>query len=276
MNTPMNTEGRPVDPTSSYVWYCAFGSNLWSHRFAAYLTGGPVPYAVAGRVQEGARNPALPPASATTALDHHELVFSGDAPSWGGGGVAYLAPDRSGATPTPYGRLWLITIEQFCDVFTQENRLAIGDADEVLFDAIAPLVSAGRSGAVDQTQTSEAPPSTLEPHNQPIIVERAYGRLVPLGFVSPAARADAPPLTQAKVPVLTFTRPDAATLTLNPAQHPYLVVMGLGLLEGWGLSPLQAAQYLTACAGNQDTVAPDALAAAIADAAQTQLPPSRS
>ena len=100
------------------VWYAAYGSNLWPERFACYLTGGTAPGSTTA--SPGARNPA--PARATEASKcDHERFYAGESRRWHGGGVAFLATDP-GDHNTPL-RLYLITTEQFEDVFAQENGL---------------------------------------------------------------------------------------------------------------------------------------------------------
>lgn len=105
----------------TYVWYAAYGSNLSAERFGVYLTGGPIPFSTNGRVQDGARNPS--PATADQAFTlERSLLFNGSAKQWGGGGTAIIDADHNPVTPT-LSRAYRITLEQFEDVFAQENRL---------------------------------------------------------------------------------------------------------------------------------------------------------
>lgn len=107
--------------SESNVWYVAYGSNLSAERFAVYLTGGPIPFSTTGRVQAGARNPTLATASQPFTLER-SLLFNGSAAQWGGGGTAIIDSDHNPITPT-LARAYRITLEQFEDVFAQENRL---------------------------------------------------------------------------------------------------------------------------------------------------------
>ena len=107
--------------SDQYVWYAAFGSNLSAERFTVYLTGGLVPNSTSGRVQDGARNPALPTADEAFVVER-SLLFSGANTNWGGGATAVLDGDHNPVTPT-MARAYRITLQQFEDVFAQENRI---------------------------------------------------------------------------------------------------------------------------------------------------------
>lgn len=133
------------------VWYAAYGSNLLHARFETYLRGGPVPGS--GRLQAGARDPAGPQDSRPFEIAN-PLIFARRSRSWRGGGVCFLDPTVKapisvplglpGALRTPVsasiagspfasppvgataGRVWLVTSEQFSDVWAQENGLEVG------------------------------------------------------------------------------------------------------------------------------------------------------
>ena len=107
--------------SEQHVWYAAFGSNLLAERFAVYLTGGPIPLSTTGRVQRGARNPALPTGDQPFSIER-SLLFSGAVAQWGGGATASVDADHNPITPT-LARAYRITLEQFEDVFAQENGL---------------------------------------------------------------------------------------------------------------------------------------------------------
>lgn len=105
----------------TYVWYAAYGSNLSAERFGVYLSGGPIPFSTTGRVQDGARNTAAATADQPFTLER-SLLFNGSAAQWGGGGTAIIDTDHNPVTPT-LSRAYRVTLEQFEDVFAQENRL---------------------------------------------------------------------------------------------------------------------------------------------------------
>lgn len=188
-----------------YVWYAAFGSNLLRERFVTYLTGGPVPRNPTNRVHDGARDRSPPRADRAVELPHR-LFFAGSSTSWGGGGIAYLDPVVDERHRT-LGRLWLITTEQFEDVYRQENR-----RDEPIpidHDALAT------EGHLDLLDTS-------------------YGRVLHLGPGPGGA------------PIATFTCSDPdRPQPQQPAAAAYRLVMMLGLVEAWGLDEAAAADYLT-------------------------------
>jgi hypothetical protein len=140
------------------VWYAAYGSNLDPVRLADYL--------------DRARDRRPPAASSGTALDH-QLRFGGTSRKWGGG-VAFVDPlPGSGRSLV---RRWLVTADQFADVYAQENGAGAGDV-EVDLDALAAAgqldVAAGRYGRLLHlghhdghpvvTFTSPEPPAASSP-----------------------------------------------------------------------------------------------------------------
>lgn len=139
--------------TAQHVWYAAFGSNLSADRFSVYLTGGPIPHSTNGRIQKGARNPSLPTADEAFVMER-SLLFTGASPHWGGGGTAAIDADHNPITPT-MARAYRITLEQFEDVFAQENRL-------------------------DAPVTVDLPPLLAGPVD---LVDRKYGRVELMGEI---------------------------------------------------------------------------------------------
>jgi hypothetical protein len=204
------------------VWYVAFGSNLLASRFRAYLGGGPVPHAP-GVLQAGARDPSPPRADAEAEIPHR-LYFARSSITWGGGGVAFLDPDPSPPGVTTQCRLWLITAQQFADVYAQENQL-------------------DQPPAVDELLDAERMATDPVLHR-----ERWYGRLLPLG--------DGPD----GHPMITFTAPTTDVHRPRAAHRSYLRVVGAGLMERLGYDPAGAAGYLASRDGNRGVVDVDDLA----------------
>jgi len=101
------------------VWYAAYGSNLWPERFMVYLNGGTAPGSTVA--SPGARD-TTPPRATERSSTNYERFFAGVAKRWHGGGVAFLGT-QPGAHDTLL-RLYLVTAEQFEDVFMQENGLS--------------------------------------------------------------------------------------------------------------------------------------------------------
>lgn len=113
----------PIDQRPSHVWYLAYGSNLNPARLGLYLSG--------GETEPGARNPAPPSADRWMQLPFR-LEFGHASQRWSGGGVAFVFPDTAA---TAWFRAWRLTVEQFEDVFAQENRLSVGT--ELPWDSLA-------------------------------------------------------------------------------------------------------------------------------------------
>ncbi|MEM9612956.1 MAG: histone deacetylase [Actinomycetota bacterium] len=223
------------------VWYAAYGSNLLAARFAVYLTGGPVPHRPRPTTQAGARDPS-PPRRWERAELPHELLFAGASPGWGGGGVAFLDPRAQAAGEAPtLGRSWLITAEQFEDVFRQENGMGVPGSDAHPGSGPGARVEVGDGPLFDVAD--------LAPGEHIDVAGRWYGRVLRL--------ADGPDGR----PVATFTTGDPDHPPSAAAQPPYLRTVGLGLIETWGLDADDAAARLAACAGNRGVVDPAELAA---------------
>lgn len=106
------------------MWYAAYGSNLSRERFMRYLLGG---------VARGARNPqrgardATPPRAIVPIRIPHAMYFARTGTTWPGG-TAFLEPRRD-PRHTTYGRAYLISTEQFEDVFCQENDIVTWTCD---------------------------------------------------------------------------------------------------------------------------------------------------
>lgn len=223
------------------VWYAAYGSNLLAARFLAYLAGGPVPHRPTTTIQAGARDPA-PPRQHRRAELAHELVFGGVSPGWGGGGVAFLDPGPLAAGREPaLGRFWLITAEQFEDVFRQENGMGVPGSDSHPGSGPGGRLDVGDEPLFDLAEV--APGSHLD------VGTRWYGRVRRL--------ADGPDGR----PVATFTTGDAGRPARAAAHISYLRAVGLGLMETWSLTAAEAAARLARCDGNRGVVDAAELAA---------------
>lgn len=99
-----------------HVWYVSYGSNLRRERFEAYLLGGSVP----GLQVVYPGGPGTSTASGERAVVlRGRLRFARDAPSWGGGGVAFWDADADG--PGVLARAWRVRVQQFLEVVHLEN-----------------------------------------------------------------------------------------------------------------------------------------------------------
>lgn len=173
----------------SDVWYACYGSNLLEARFRGYILGDTPPRAT--HEHSGARDRTWPCASRPFTI-RHRLYFAESAPSWGGGGVAFLEPERTVEAPT-LGRLWRLTPGQFRDVFLQEN------------------------GHEPRESSLELP--ELSPGESRTVSSEWYGHLMHLGLVE-------------DLPVYTFTRPPAfPTAKKRPPSRDYLATIAAGLRD---------------------------------------------
>ncbi len=187
---------------ASRVWYVSYGSNMAEARLMAYLRGGTPPGSV--RAHPGARDPADPLASEPCSLAHRRF-FAGTSRTWDGGGVAYVDPEPgSGDTPA---RRYLITMEQFHDVWAQESGRPVGTT----FGPVA-----------------------FEPETTATLGRGGYDRLVVLGRIDGIA-------------MVTFTTPrDPASLVPNPPSAAYRAMIIAGLAEGHGMGVDEAGRLIDA------------------------------
>ena len=95
------------------VWYVSYGSNMHADRLTVYLSGGTPPGA--SRTYPGSRDKRPPRRDAAVWLPG-EVYFATHSPVWGGGRAFYdpTLPGKAAA------RAWLISVEQFSDIFAQE------------------------------------------------------------------------------------------------------------------------------------------------------------
>lgn len=86
-----------------YIWYACYGSNVNKERFMKYI-------------RECGNN--TPPVDEKQFMMNHPIYFSSKAKSWSDKGVAFLDISKEGLA---YGRIYLITKDQFVDVKYQEG-----------------------------------------------------------------------------------------------------------------------------------------------------------
>jgi hypothetical protein len=112
----MTASPRQGDQASRRIWYASYGSNLsYQNRFMCYIAGGKP--AGSSKTNAGCRDTTPPLDNKPISLDF-ELYFAGYAESWRGA-PAFIR--RGSKTAITYGRMYLITDEQFNDVVLQEN-----------------------------------------------------------------------------------------------------------------------------------------------------------
>lgn len=100
-----------------YIWYACYGSNLSRSRFYCYLQGGKCEYN--GKVYGGCADKRVPVEDRPIEIPHR-VYFGNMSRSWGNGGVAFLEPQLTLNAKTK-GRMYLITTNQFRDIYTQEG-----------------------------------------------------------------------------------------------------------------------------------------------------------
>ncbi len=187
-----------------HVWYAAYGSNLSRSRFLHYLSGGRPPGA--SRTYAGARDPREPLGDVPVTLDG-QVYFAWESPTWGGG-IAFYDRETPGSAA---GRAYLLTVEQFSDVASQEMRRPVGRN--------LPLADLFR-----ESRTAVLGPGRYETLH---VVGEIDG-----------------------VPLVTFTASWAhREVELTPPVAAYLRTIATGLTEshGWGLE--QVCDYLAARPG---------------------------
>ncbi|MCB7482025.1 hypothetical protein [Christiangramia sediminis] len=100
------------------VWYACYGSNIREERFLCYINGGTPPGAL--RNFTGCSDKSKPKQSRTITIDH-EMYFAKKSPTWNGGGICFLNPEKD-ITANTLGRTYLINASQFIDLVRQELK----------------------------------------------------------------------------------------------------------------------------------------------------------
>lgn len=116
---------------TQHVWYVAYGSNLCKSRFMAYINGS------AGSTwpkARGCRN-KIPPRRDITGKIPGSIYFAEHSKSWEGGGVAFYDPTVKDSITLV--RMYLVTLDQFNDIFLQENDLTAGDITSIVNELTA-------------------------------------------------------------------------------------------------------------------------------------------
>ncbi len=201
-----------------HIWYAAYGSNLSRSRFVHYLSGGRPPGAT--RTYAGARDPSAPLGDLPLTLDG-QVYFAWESPTWGGG-IAFYDLEAGG---TAAGRAYLVTVEQFSDVASQEMRQPVGPSlplSDLFLESRTAVLGPGR-----------------------------YETLHVVGEID-------------AVPVVTFTASWAhREVELNAPVAAYLRTIATGLAESHGWGPDEVCDYLSARPGITPAWSRETLAAAL-------------
>lgn len=170
-----------------YVWYAGYGSNLYKNRFIDYI--------------KKCRDP-VPPKGDIQIRIPYPLYFAKYSEKWRGG-VAFIGLRKNKKNAT-LGRMYLITEQQFKDVFSQENA---GNKVNIDFQKVKEKVSL-------------------------IVLESWYGNVIYLG------EQDGLPIF-----TFTGHRHMASEPPVNPSPD-YLEKIILGLKETYKLKDKEILNYL--------------------------------
>ncbi|WP_225228577.1 hypothetical protein [Bacillus sp. PS06] len=102
---------------SNLVWYASYGSNLDRNRFLCYIEGG-MPKG-SSKKERGCKDKTHPLIEKDIIIPH-SLYFAKNAARWNHGGVAFIGHETK-IDDFTFGRMYLITADQFKDVVRQEN-----------------------------------------------------------------------------------------------------------------------------------------------------------
>lgn len=101
---------------NNLVWYACYGSNINKERFMKYINGDKL----ANReiCRKGCSD-KTPPRDEKPYIFDYPIYFSNNSSNWDNKGVAFLDINKSGKS---YGKMYLITREQFEEIQDQEGR----------------------------------------------------------------------------------------------------------------------------------------------------------
>ena len=185
------------------IWYASYGSNLNTNRFLCYIKGGTPQFSQ--KKYEGCRDKSMP-ISSREILIPHELYFAKSSGIWNNGAIAFIKTAES--KTTTFGKIYLITDQQFIDIVKQENGL---NCHNINFDHNIDLnyISNNKISFINQK------PSQPENSNFP----KWYGKIINLGIIE-------------DYPVLTFTAEwDDDRITYNNPDQTYLKTIANGIRE---------------------------------------------
>lgn len=191
------------------IWYACYGSNIREGRFMCYINGGTPPGAL--RNFTGCSDKSIPKQSKTISIDH-EMYFAKKSPTWNGGGICFLMPEKDGNIET-LGRTYLINSSQFIDLVRQELKF---EGDLVI--DFEELVEKGSYNCM---------------------TDGRYGLLLYLGEIEGK-------------PVVSFTSEIYLEDEINPPNEAYLSTIIKGLQEIYNLDETEIVEYFSNKAGIKD------------------------
>jgi hypothetical protein len=189
--------------SKDYIWYCSYGSNLKLDRFLCYILGGTPKGS--SKCELGCRDKTLPIKNKPIKINN-ELIFVENSARWSNMGVAVVNPKINIKMQT-YGRMYLITKEQFIDVVKQENGIILEKAEQINF-------SKNQKG-----------------NSSVLLSDKRYGLILCVG-------------QDEGYPIYTFTSSkDIKAMQVNTPSKEYLQMIASGLVETYNLSEDELANY---------------------------------
>jgi hypothetical protein len=186
-----------------YMWYCSYGSNLSEDRFLCYIKGGKPKGS--DRTEVGCRDKSLPLKNKPIKMDN-ELLFVESSVRWSNMGVAIVNPNTKNNLKS-YGRMYLITKEQFIDIVKQENGISLEKAQQI-----------------DFTKNNKG-------NNSVLLEGKRYGLILCIG-------------EDEGYPIYTFTTSkNVDKIEINAPSKEYLQMIASGLVETYGLNNNELANY---------------------------------
>lgn len=196
---------------TNYVWYASYGSNISTERFLCYIHGGRANGAQTS--EEGCRDKTNPIKYKNIEI-FKKQYFAKSAYRWQDKGVAFV--DSKTSSEITYGRMYLITDEQFADVVKQENRMKTGENLDLKLQEARHL------------------------DHLVIINDSWYGRLLFLG-------------ENDGYPIYTFTNIiDVEDEVLTHPSKEYLQMIGSGLYENYHFTKKELSNYFMQKCGIKD------------------------
>lgn len=209
---------KRVDEEQMCIWYASYGSNMWKDRFMCYLQGGQVETMKTKCL--GSRNKAPPMDTSWMQVGNQMFFGHSYTRAWGHGGVAFLEVKPTAGVST-HIRLYKIMLDQFNDIFLQENHILDYDR-ELIKPHFVQALGQKPSSSVSVT----------------LVKESWYGTILHLG-------------EKDGVPILTFTcspedlhRFHSGLLPLCSPSEAYQEAVARGLMEDLGLSKDTALSYV--------------------------------
>lgn len=187
----------------NYVWYASYGSNISNERFLCYILGGRAKGAQTS--EEGCKDSTLPIKYENITIPRMQY-YSKSSYRWQNQGVAFI--DSKYSEHYTYGRMYLVTEDQFSDVVKQENRMKVNETLDL------KLEEARHQGSATVVEGSW------------------YGRILFLG-------------ERDGYPIYTFTNIEDYKQDVSKPSKEYIQMIGSGLFENYHFTLNELSQYFS-------------------------------